>query len=291
MSDNSSPPVEEKVVLTDVTAATGNVVFEGLVRISGDVRDGALVNGSAGVQVMGSVLSGRVFSDGDITVHGSVLGQTGTVLRAGRRLFVRDVENASLVADSIVCQGSVRKSRIQAHSIFEASAGEGEVSFSQCRAGNRFIANVLGAVGDHETVIEIDLAEKARVMKSLMSVEEEARAAGLELEKLQRVVQMVRLMGDKVRTLSEDMQRDLRQKLQRVVELQGVMKDCESRREKLSVILEELVEGDASPPVEVRQKVIRGVTIRIDGTQLEVAESIPSGAAFYKRKRVVFRLL
>ncbi len=282
---------DERVITGDVDARTGGVEHDGFVRISGDVRDGMTVSGKTGVQVMGHVLHGRIFSDGDITIFGDVKGEEGTLIRAGKRLIVRSVENAALVADAVICQGSLRRCRIHAYTLIEASSGEGEVAHVQCRTGDRFVANVLGAAGDHETVIDVEMAEKNRHLKKLLAAEEAIREANEELERLQRVVQMVKLMGEKVRALSEEKQRELREKLQRALELQARIRALEETRENCSAEIDRIVEGGEKHPVEVRKRVMRGVKVRIDGTDFELSESLGSGAVFYKRKRVVFRVL
>ena len=45
----------------------------------------------------------------------------------------------------------------------------------------------------------------------------------------------------------------------------------------------------ASLPIEVRQRVLRGTVIKIDGAILELPESLMTGAGFYKKKRVQFK--
>jgi hypothetical protein len=299
MSETPAPPPGspppggnpgERLVLGDVNRVTGNVAFDGFVRVSGDVTDGMFVSGLKGVQIMGSVRNGRVLSEADVTIFGDVIGGEETLISAKGRIIVRNVENATLVAESIVCNGSIRKSRLEAQSIIHADDGEGgEITFTRCRVGKKLIANILGASGDRETIIEVEQTEKSRIMKTLLAAEEELRAAQAEFEKLHRVVQMVKIMGEKVRTLSEEMQMDLKEKLRRVVELQEVMRMSEDRRSKLTMILEEMATKEVAEPVEVKKKVIRGVKITIDGATLEVPESLLHGAVFYKKKRVLFR--
>jgi len=277
----------EKVILEDVVGQS--IEHEGVLRLSGDVRDGAVITGKAGVHILGSVFGAQIFSDGDITIQGDIRGEGGTVVKAGKTLTAKNIENAAIVADTVVCD-SIRKSRIHAYNVIEAVTGIGEVHSTQCRAGNRFSANVLGQAGGHETVVEVELADKNRVLRNLFTTEESIRVSTEELDRLQRVVQMVKLMGEKVRELDQAKQQELRAKLQRVVELQGILKSLEEQHLALSGELEAQTVSDNSYPVEVRGKAIRGVIIKIDGAMFELTESFSTGAGFYKRKRILVKV-
>lgn len=286
----STGPVADKVVVGDADASTGNIVHEGMIRISGDVLNNILVSGRAGVQVMGSVYAGKIFSDGDITIFGDIAGRgEGTLIRAGRRLIVRSILNAAVVADTIVCQGSIKHSRVHAYNIIEAVAGTGEVVAAQVRAGNRFVSNTIGSPGEKDTLVDVELADKNVLLRNIFAIEEEQRNAHAELERLQRVVQVVKLMGDRVRELDAEKQAELKEKLKRVVELQGRIRELETRRAEFAGRLEGLAEKLEFYPVEVRQRVQRGTVIRIDGSELELPETILSGAGFFKKKRVQFK--
>lgn len=190
----SAASAPDHVIAGDADASTGNVVHEGVIRVSGDVLNNVLISGRAGVQIMGTVYAGKIFSDGDITIFGDITGRgEGTLVRAGRRLIVRSIVNAAVVADTIICQGSIKHSRVHAYNIIEAVAGEGEVAAAQVRAGNRFVSNALGAPGEKEVHIDVELADKNVVLRNIFAAEEELRGVRAELERLQRVVQVVKI--------------------------------------------------------------------------------------------------
>lgn len=289
-SPGAPVPVPDHVVTGDADAAVGNLVHEGVIRIAGDVLNNILVSGRSGVWIGGNVYAGKIFSDGDITIAGDIAGRgEGTLIRAGKRLIVRSIVNAAVVADTIVCQGSIRHSRVHAYNIIEAVEGEGEVVAAQVRAGNRFVSNALGSPGEKEVHVDVELADKNVVLRNIFAIEEELRNAHAELERLQRVVQVVKLMGDRVRELDAEKQADLKEKLQRVVELQGRARELEARHAEFAGRLEGLADRLEYFPVEVRHRVQRGTVIRIDGSELEMPENLMSGAGFFKKKRVQFK--
>jgi uncharacterized protein len=283
---------EERVILEDISEKTGHVLHDGLLRITGSIRDGMTVVGQAGIVMHGNVHRGKILSEKDIVISGNVLGEGETIIKAGGKLIVGNLFGADVVAHTIITSGAIRNCRIEAMDIIQAESEEDiEVSFSKVRVGNQVIANALGAVGDKETVVDVELAEKNRIVQDLVSVEEAIERDKVELEKLMRVVGMVRLMGEKVRTLNAEKQADLKRMLQRVMEIQDSLKERETRREDLNFLLDEIADPDKKYPVEVRKRVLRGVRIRIDGSELEMSESLASGACFYKKKRVVFKLV
>jgi uncharacterized protein (DUF342 family) len=68
--------VDPNIVLPNVDLGSGNIKFDGLVNIKGDVKDGMKVFSSGDVMVGGAVLAGEIEAQGNVIVKGGVIGHS-----------------------------------------------------------------------------------------------------------------------------------------------------------------------------------------------------------------------
>jgi uncharacterized protein (DUF342 family) len=68
--------VNSIVEIENVDLSTGNIDFEGTIRISGDVKSGMRLHASGDVFVNGMVEAAEIVAGGDITIKGGIIGAT-----------------------------------------------------------------------------------------------------------------------------------------------------------------------------------------------------------------------
>jgi hypothetical protein len=68
--------VDPNIVLPQVDISTGNVKFEGVIQVKGDVTDGMKVTSTGDVLIGGAVLAGEIEALGNVIIKGGVIGHS-----------------------------------------------------------------------------------------------------------------------------------------------------------------------------------------------------------------------
>ena len=91
--------VNPVIEVTDVDLSTGNIDFEGTIRVNGDVKSGMRIKVAGDVYVTGTVEAAHITAGGNVAVQGGIIGHADTHASA-----------QSLPASTarIMCQGSVQ---------------------------------------------------------------------------------------------------------------------------------------------------------------------------------------
>lgn len=114
----------EKVIHGDIDYSTGNVTFNGDLRVAGTVRAGFEVSSKGKLTVSGNVEETTVISKGDLEVAGGAAGSGKGELRAGGCVTIRYAENFRITAEKgiVVTEDAMHckiltKGMVQARSI------------------------------------------------------------------------------------------------------------------------------------------------------------------------------
>lgn len=103
--------VDPNMVLPQVDMSTGNIKFEGVVNVKGDVRDGMKITTTGDVFVGGSVEAAEIEAGGNVVIKGGVIGHSdysgdstanswfSAKVHAKGSISARYAENANLEAD------------------------------------------------------------------------------------------------------------------------------------------------------------------------------------------------
>ena len=86
----------------DVSLKTGNILFLGTVIVKGNVEDGFSVKASGNIEVKGSVGKCELDAEGDIVVHQGIAGKSAALIRAGKNVVSRFIENAPVETGDFV---------------------------------------------------------------------------------------------------------------------------------------------------------------------------------------------
>jgi hypothetical protein len=191
--DGKSVSVERVMVVEgDVGPKTGNVRFNGVVEITGDVLDGYQVHGKKGVTVRGNVGNARVVSEGAVTVRGGVIGKGNGTVSAGSGIAVKFAENARMEArGDIVVHRAAMNCTILTEGKIVAVTEKGLLVGGELRARLGVVAKTLGNESEHRTEIfvgsdffvERTLQETKRRLERCAA---EVRTLDLALEKASR---------------------------------------------------------------------------------------------------------
>ena len=163
--------VNPVIEVANVDLDSGNITFEGTVRVLGDVKAGMHLIVTGDVLVEGTVESAEVVAGGDVSVKGGVIGHAELVagslerpdaasrIRCGGSLQALFLENTHVEASkSILVENSVRQCDLTAgHTIQVGKEGskQGHIIGGRCRATHTIHAGSIGTSSGSATKIQV----------------------------------------------------------------------------------------------------------------------------------------
>ncbi len=260
---------------------SGNVSFDGTLRVSGDIKTGMTVRVSGDVIVSGTVEAAHVEAGGNVVVKGGIIGkaegshQGGDSAAALARvrckgsLHARFIESAVVEAGTdIAVESGIRQSEVAAgHSIVAGSpkTGQGNITGGRCRARLAVRTATLGASAGTATIVQVGTNPYAEAEKA----EVEARRRQLETEQ-GKVQQLVSFFAKN----PEKAVGDLREKARAT--LFKLTRDAIELDARLAKLAEQL-HPSPEAVIEVSRRIHGGVSVQIGQKSMKIMEDKPGG--------------
>lgn len=223
----------------DVDFSTGSIKFVGDVNIKGDVISGFSVKAMGNIYVGGVVEAGStVEAGGDLTVVKGILGDGSTVIRAGRCVFSKYIENATIVVRENLQTDCIVNGRIYCDGEVLIRSGRGSIMGGRIWAAKRVSASAVGAKSEVKTSVALGGMPCATLEKDL--VRKKLAKLASELERLDAQLDSpakASLMG-KVRmkiSVSENRLKQLEEELDNGREALKTQKEQDSGRMECGV--------------------------------------------------------
>ncbi|MFC5473549.1 DUF342 domain-containing protein [Paraherbaspirillum soli] len=223
--------VNPVVQVENVDLGTGNIQFDGTVRVSADIKAGMRLNVTGDVIVGGMIEASEINAGGSVSVAGGVIGHSGTqtgvvtLPPATAKIFCKGsvqalfMEHAHIeAADSIAVTGSVRQSTLLAGNavvVGKQGSRSGQIIGGEIQAGNTVKAIILGSATGVKTQVQVGfdpfLEQQLAVNQQLQQ-----RKKG-ELEKVQQLLvhfqnnphKAADGLGEKVEATRRQLQHDI----------------------------------------------------------------------------------
>ena len=129
----------------NVGTATGDVDFDGIVRISGDVQTGYSVKASVDIFVQGVVEGSNVEAGRDIVIANGVHGTAKARISAGGDITVNFIQESKVSAGGSVHAGSILYSIVTANDSIFVSSRRGLVKGGELRAASLISVKTVGS--------------------------------------------------------------------------------------------------------------------------------------------------
>ena len=208
----------------NVDFSTGKIKFVGDVNIKGDVLSGFSVKAMGNIYVGGVVeAGGTVEAGGDLTVVKGILGDGSTVIRAGRCIFSKYIENATIHVRENLQTDCIVNGRIYCDGEVQVRSGRGSIIGGRVWAAKRVSASAVGAKSEVKTSI---------VLGGLPCATFEREQVREELRDLNR--ELARLDGQLDSTVKASLMGKVRMKLSVAeLKLKQAEEDLEAAKESL----------------------------------------------------------
>ncbi|MDR1100628.1 MAG: FapA family protein [Treponema sp.] len=213
----------------DVNLKTGNIIFLGTVFINGNVEDGFSVKAAGNIEVNGTVEKAELDAEGDIIVHQGITGKSGGLVRAGRSIWARFIENAIVEAGNmVVASDGIINSQVDAFKRVICQGKRAHIVGGRLRASEEINAKILGSpTSGTETICEVGFDPKSKAELDQLKLNKESTEK--QFEDLQRNLQTLINIKKQRKSLPEDKE--------------AYMKDLMDKRQILIGDLKKINEG------------------------------------------------
>ena len=161
--------VDDKVFVSDVYEvenvdnSTGNIDFNGSVKVNGNVASNFEVRASGNVIIRGVVEGAHIYAGGNIIISKGMNGMAKGTLEAGGNIIARFIESAKVVAENgYVNSESILHSNVTAGDEVVVNGKKGLVTGGHVQASNRIEVKTLGAEMGASTVVEVGVNPKLK---------------------------------------------------------------------------------------------------------------------------------
>ena len=149
----------------DVNLKTGNIIFLGTVVINGNVEDGFSVKAAGNIEVNGTVEKAELDAEGDIIVHQGITGKGVGIVRAGRSIWARFIENTIVESGNmVVVSDGIINSQVDANKRIVCRGKRAHIVGGRLRASEEINAKSLGSpTSGTETICEVGIDPKSKL--------------------------------------------------------------------------------------------------------------------------------
>ncbi|MFP3088720.1 FapA family protein [Treponema sp. TIM-1] len=251
----------------NVDIKTGNIIFLGTVVVTGNVEAGFSVKAAGNIEVHGTVEKAELDAEGDIIVHQGITGKGAGIVRTGRSLWARFIENTSVEAGNmVVVSDGIINSQVDAYRRIACQGKRAHIVGGRLRATDEIIAETLGSpTSGTETVCEVGFDPKHKEKLGIFTENKESLVK--QLEEIRLNLQTLINIKKQRKSLPEDKERFMRELMDKRKELMG---DLRKINEDIGEVQEILSGIKKRGRISASSKVYPGVKIIIRDVKEEV---------------------
>lgn len=270
----------------DVDLVTGKVEFFGDIHIQGNVGAGVMIRASRNVTIDGTVESATIYAGGDVVISKGITGgQKGIVIAKGN-VCAEFIELATVEAAGNIRSNTFVNANVYAEGQVVADGKNGVILGGEVRGLRGVTAMTMGNASETKTFVAsgyssedyskyVDINQKESTIQQALSDVVDKMTETLRQKKLGKDIN------------SDATDRLLLALNEKKDELFGQLDRVRSEKEKLT----EVIENGKDSVIVCNDKIYRGVTICVEGTNFLVIHN--SGYMRYKNEagKIVARVL
>ncbi|MBP5604984.1 MAG: DUF342 domain-containing protein [Ruminiclostridium sp.] len=272
--------VDKVLVVSDIDLSVGNIDFIGDIIIKGNVNEGFVVRSGGNVTIAGSVTNATIEAEGNIS---GKLGFLNSKIRAGGDITVNFGENSDITADGAITAQSFVGCNVVCKGNLTVQGGKSVIVGGKYTCMSNIEANYIGADSYIKTLIV--LGNVAVLAEELIDLKKKVKELEGQLNQLEMVVSTLN-QQKKVAPLTPEREEMLKRSVKAKFSHMGSIKETKDR----IADIENEIENTNDLCIKVKRAVFPGVTIRINNSQLVVAQK--TGACTIRmdeKKDVVIR--
>ncbi|MDR2758462.1 MAG: FapA family protein [Spirochaetaceae bacterium] len=251
----------------NVDIKTGNIIFLGTVVVTGNVDAGFSVKAAGNIEIHGTVEKAELDAEGDIIVHQGITGKGAGIVRTGRSLWSRFIENTSVEAGNmVVASDGIINSQVDAYRRIACQGKRAHIVGGRLRATDEIIAESLGSpTSGTETICEVGFDPKHKEKLGIYTENKESLVK--QLEEIRLNLQTLINIKKQRKSLPEDKESFMRELMDKRKEVMG---DLQKIDEDIGEVQEILSGIKNRGRISASSKVYPGVKIIIRDVKEEV---------------------
>jgi uncharacterized protein (DUF342 family) len=194
-TDTSLTVSPELNIESSIGLATGNINFEGTIKVKGTIEEGAVVNCTASLHIEGNVESSEVTVGEDLVVKGGIKGKGKGVIRIKGDVHSKFIENAVLEVDGdCIIENFILGSKIYCLGNIILTGESSSLIGSDVMAYRGITLSSLGSAAQMDTTVEVGFHYKNDRMlnegsQRIVELEKELEAVLPEIQKIKEIIQ------------------------------------------------------------------------------------------------------
>jgi len=258
----------------NVDYSTGNIYFNGNVRIRGDVLPGFKVIAEGDVEVDGLVQGAHIQAGGDITLRRGMNGAGKGELVCGGDVAAKFLENSDVYAVGSIRAEAIMNSKVSCGADILATAGKGLLVGGSIRASRMINARKIGSELSITTELEIGIDPKKK--ERVADLRQQAVTLEENLGKTRQIVATLQRQEDSG-TISDSHKTILVRSRVSYDEMRLQLNEVRADLERLD---EEMAAQSKGMVVKASDSIHPGVRVSINGINKSVNESLRSVSLF-----------
>jgi len=175
------------IVEGDVDFSSGNINFNGSIKIKGDVKGGFKVEAMGDIEILGIVEDATVIGGNDVIIRGGFAGNGDGLISAKRDVFVKFVENQKIEAErDIIIESQSYHAKLFAGRSVIAKTGNSAIIGGITEAKYSVETGKLGSEASPPTLIKVGIDPK--LMEKLKNIEDELFHLNDSAEKIEKSI-------------------------------------------------------------------------------------------------------
>jgi uncharacterized protein (DUF342 family) len=270
----------------NVTPEMKNIEHDGPLVVNGNVESGSFIVATGDILIHGDVESSKIKSiKGHVIIDGGVRGVNSIIYANGGDVKARFVYNATIKAegDVVIKDMAIEAHIITKHSLFVFD-GEGKIEGGEAEAGIDIVANFIGNNSALATVVRISDFKLRELYAFLSRIDIQVKEITEQMNHLEKFIEVIRLLGNKVITLPMEKKQDLALKVKKYNELKLQLDKFNEEKSKL--VVEQKKEDELERTVIVKRTLFTGVYVYMDKAKLPIQHSY-ANVILYKRGIII----
>ncbi len=265
--------VDGKVFVADVLEvenvdnSTGNLIYEGNIKINGNVCSGFMVTCNGNIEVRGTVEGAELTAGGNIILSRGINGMGRGKLVAGGNIIAKFLENCTVESGGYVETDSILHSYVQAKTEVNVLSKKGFITGGTVTATNSIKVKTLGSSMGGST--EVNVGIDPEVVNRYANLNEEINM----LQKNLKVsIPVLEATQKKIATGNKLSPEQIKQ-------LQALAQNVKSMQENLSAdakeleMLKDVMDSTTQAKIEVTGEVFAGTKVCISDVSMIVKDS------------------
>lgn len=261
---NGEVSVSNILELENVGVSTGDIEYDGSIKIRGNVFSGYSVKATGDIEIKGVVEGAVVESGGNISIAQGMNGMSKGVLQAGGYVISKYLENVHVSAGTYVMAEAVLHSQVYAGTEVLVTGKKGFITGGKVMASGRIAVKTLGSPMGASTVVTVGVNPEVKKRQALLLLEMQERRK--QIGNIEPVLLAVVQKKHLNISVSDE-------KMQHIRRLAIFREDKKRELEKIYAELDELEEilmESENPSVEVEDAIYPGTKICIQDASMVV---------------------